>query len=93
MIIGTDISPIFWMKKVAEYAEPSTLASITLGMLGQRAAGTSEKEIPRSTMAPMAIPKESLSVVKGKRAKIPWQTIIKMDPRISIVAPLPFLSR
>jgi hypothetical protein len=43
---GKIVNPIFWMQVIMPKAVPRRLSSTMIGITGQRAAGTKEKDIP-----------------------------------------------
>ena len=65
--------------------------SIILGIEGHNDAGTNENEMPSKMIAANAT--ILLGNAGNTTAKVRWQIIISNEPRMSIVAPLPFLSR
>ncbi len=64
---------------------------MSFGTEGHRAAGTSENDMPRMIMAAYA--SSMLGNPGSTSAKIRWHAIIRIAPQMSIVAPLPRLSR
>ena len=61
------------------------------GTDGHRAAGTSAKLMPSTTIVARA--RNLLCVAGSAKANTKWQTIRSRAPQISIVAPFPFVSR